>query len=120
MNIMIINLMHLCHVFAKASVGTLKSQIVFQATLTELVVALFIVAVALIFFLLGRASGRKAARCVGANVVGENISSQEPSDEELVAVITAAITAMREEEAKQTGIKPTAFRVVSFKRTEKR
>ena len=37
-------------------------------------------------------------------------------DGEIVAAIIAAITAMRDEEAAESGVAPTAFRVVSFRK----
>lgn len=41
-------------------------------------------------------------------------------DKQLVAVITAAIMAMRDEEARANGTEAVGFKVVSFKRSERR
>ena len=49
----------------------------------------------------------------------EEISDEEISDEE-IAAITAAVAIILEEEAEREERKPTPFRVVSFKRTNKR
>lgn len=49
----------------------------------------------------------------------EEASSVDYDDEQLVAVITAAVAAARAEEAKKGGRTAGGFRVVSFKRTLK-
>ena len=52
-------------------------------------------------------------------VSAEEASSVDYDDEQLVAVITAAVAAARAEEAKKDGRTAGGFRVVSFKRTLK-
>lgn len=49
----------------------------------------------------------------------EAASTVDSDDEQLVAVITAAVAAARAEEAKKDGRTAAGFRVVSFKRTLK-
>ena len=52
-------------------------------------------------------------------VSAEEASSVDYDDEQLVAVITAAVAAARADEAKKDGRTAGGFRVVSFKRTLK-
>lgn len=47
-------------------------------------------------------------------------TAEDNDDKQLVAVITAAIMAMRDEEAKANGTEAVGFKVVSFKRSEHR
>ena len=99
----------------------LKSEIIFQLSLNEVLTTVLVAVVAIVSFFIGRASKRISKAQKNDTVcVNENRPTAKMSDTELVAVITAAIMAMRDDEAKATGIPQSEFRVVSFKRTGRR
>lgn len=86
------------------------------------VVSIALIAMLVAAFLAGRASKRtvtsnEKSESHAANAV---TSPSNTDDKQLVAVITAVIMAMRDEEARANGTEAVGFRVVSFKRSERR
>ena len=64
-----------------------------------------------------KAEAAAASAVAPAPEVETEAAVEEYSDDgEIVAAIIAAITAMRNEEAAESGVAPTAFRVVSFRK----
>jgi len=61
-------------------------------------------------------NGEQPVSAPVAPVVAEPEPVVYSDDGEVVAAIIAAITAMRNEEAAESGVAPTAFRVVSFRK----
>lgn len=84
------------------------------------VVSIALIVILVATFLAGRASARTTA--VDKDEISSSCvpASSGIDDKQLVAVITAAIMAMRDEEARANGTEAGGFRVVSFRRSEHR
>lgn len=86
------------------------------------VVSIALIAMLVAAFLAGRASKRTVTSDEKSESRATNAVTYPSStdDKQLVAVITAAIMAMRDEEARANGTEAGGFRVVSFRRSEHR